>query len=151
MWRERVIEEKKRLNLSTRTLSDVSRLHLPEETINRVLNGKTASPGIDTVLDIMESVGMQPYEAFMDSTTAAEFKAYLALKAKQEESEADRIRIVAENEKLKETNSGLADKIRVFEMTTAHLEEVMKLKDELIRSKDELILSYKINKPLYFK
>lgn len=90
MFRERILEEKKRLNLSTRTMSDMSQLHLPEETIRRVLSGKTADPGINTVLDIAESVGLKPYEVFMDATLATEFKTYLNLKSRSEASEAER-------------------------------------------------------------
>ena len=71
MFRERILEEKKRLNLSAKTMSDTSRLHLPEETIHRVLSGKTSDPGISTVLDLAETVGLKHYEVFMDATLAA--------------------------------------------------------------------------------
>ena len=127
MFRERILEEKKRLNLSARTMSDTSQLHLPEETIHRVLSGKTADPGINTVLDLAEAVGMKPYEVFMDATLAAEFKAFLELKSSSEETEAERIKIIAENENLKATNAGLVDRIRVLEMTLEHKEEIIAL------------------------
>lgn len=127
MFRERILEEKKRLNLSAKTMSDTSRLHLPEETISRVLSGKTADPGVNTVLDLAETVGMKPYEAFMDATLASEFKAFLELKSRSEETEADRIRIIAENENLKSTNAGLVDRIRVLEMELSHKEELLAL------------------------
>ena len=127
MFRERILEEKKRLNLSVKTMADMSRLHLPDETIGRVLSGKTADPGISTVLDISETVGLKPYEIFMDATLAAEFKAFLELKSRSEETEAERIRIVAENENLKATNAGLVDRIRVLEMKLEHKEEIIAL------------------------
>lgn len=129
MFRERILEEKKRLNLSAKTMADTSRLHLPEETISRVLSGKTADPGISTVIDLGETVGLKPYEIFMDSTLAAEFKAFLELKSRSEETEAERIRIIAENEKLKETNTGLADRIRVLEMQLEFKEKLLELHD----------------------
>ena len=135
MFRERILEEKKRLNISTRTMSDTSQLHLPEETIRRVLSGKTADPGIKTVLDLAESVGLNPYEAFMDATLAKEFKAFLDLKSKGEETEAERIRIIAENESLKATNSGLVDRIRVLEMQLSHKEELLALHNYYIKLK----------------
>lgn len=125
MFRERILEEKKRLNLSTRTMADTSRLHLPEETISRVLSGKTADPGIHTALDIAETVGLKPYEMFMDAKLASEFKAFLELKSRSEETESDRIRIIAENENLKVTNAGLVDRIRVLEMQLSHKEEII--------------------------
>ena len=127
MFRERVLEEKKRLNLSTRTMADMSRLHLPEETISRVLSEKTTDPGIGTAIDIAETVGLKPYEAFMDATLAAEFKAFLELKSRSDETEAERIRIIAENENLKATNAGLVDRIRVLEMQLSHKEEIIAL------------------------
>jgi transcriptional regulator with XRE-family HTH domain len=127
MYRQRIAEEKKRLNLSARTMSDLSRLHILEETISRFLSGKTADPGINTVLDLAETVGLKPYEIFMDSTLAAEFRAFLELKSKSEETEAERVRIIAENEELKTTNVGLVDKIRVLEMQLAHKEELVKV------------------------
>lgn len=127
MYRQRIAEEKKRLNLSARTMSDLSRLHILEETISRFLSGKTADPGINTVLDLAETVGLKPYEIFMDSTLAAEFRAFLELKSKSEETEAERVRMLAENEDLKTTNAGLVDKIRVLEMQLAHKEELVKV------------------------
>ena len=127
MFRERILEEKKRLNLSTKTMVDTSRLQLSEETIRRVLSGKTADPGINAVLDLAETVGLKSYEAFMDATLASEFRAFLELKARSEETEAERIRIIAENESLKATNAGLVDRIRVLEMQLEHKEEIIAL------------------------
>ena len=127
MFRERILEEKKRLNFSARTMSDMSKLHIPEETISRVLSGKTADPGINTVLDLAEAVGLKPYEVFMDATLAAEFKTFLELKSRSEETEAERIRIIAENESLKTTNAGLVDRIRVLEIQLSHKEEIIEL------------------------
>lgn len=125
MFRERILEEKKRLNVSTKTMADMSRLHLSKETIGRVVSGETSDPGVGTVLDIAETVGLKPYELFMDATLAAEFKAFLELKSRSEETEAERIRIIADNENLKATNAGLVDRIRVLEMQLAHKEEII--------------------------
>ena len=79
------------------------------------------------MLDIAESVGLKPYEAFMDATLATEFKAFLELKSMSEETESERIRIIAENESLKSTNAGLIDRIRVLEMKLEHKEEIIAL------------------------
>jgi transcriptional regulator with XRE-family HTH domain len=133
MYRQRIAEEKKRLNLSARTMSDLSRLHILEETISRFLSGKTADPGINTVLDLAETVGLKPYEIFMDSTLVAEFRAFLELKSKSAETEAERVRMLAENEDLKTTNAGLVDKIRVLEMQLAHKEELVKVYEHLTK------------------
>lgn len=127
MFRERINEEKKRRGMSTKSMSERSRLHTSEETMGRVLTAKTSDPGVNTVIDMGETVGLAPYEIFMDSTLAAEFRAFLELKSKSEESEADRIRIIAENEELKTINTTLAHKIDILEMELAHKEELLSL------------------------
>lgn len=137
MYRERINEEKKRLGITAKSMSERSQLRLPDETISRVLSGKTADPGISTVLDIGDTVGLAPYEIFMDSTMAAEFKVYLDLKSKNDETEAERIRILAENELLKSTNLSLASENDKLKMEIAY-------KDRLLESKDETLKLYRI-------
>lgn len=135
MYRQRIIEEKKRLNLSSRSMSDLSRLHIQEETISRFLSGKTADPGVNTVLDLGETVGLKPYEIFMDAMLAAEFRVFLELKSKSEETEAERVQMLAENEELKTTNAGLVDKIRVLEMKLEHSEKLISVYEHFTKNK----------------
>ena len=127
LFRARILEEKKKLNITVKTMSERSRLHTPEETMSRVLNSKTADPGIHTVLDMGETVGLEPYELFMDATLAAEFKIFLELKSRSEETEAERIRILAENESLKTENAALTNKIALLELKLEHKEEIIAL------------------------
>lgn len=129
MFRERIVEEKKKLGITAKSMSERSRMRTPEETISRVLSGKTADPGVATVLDLGETVGLAPYEIFMDSTLAAEFRAFLELKSKSEETEAERIRIIAENEELKTINTSLSQKIDKLEMQLQHKIELLELHD----------------------
>ena len=129
MFRERIVEEKKKLGITAKSMSERSRMHTPEETISRVLSGKTADPGVATVLDLGETVGLAPYEIFMDSTLAAEFRAFLELKSKSEETEAERIRIIAENEELKTINTTLSQKIEKLEMLLQHKDQLLELHD----------------------
>ena len=125
MFRDRIKEEKKKLNISSKSMSERSMMHIPEETISRVLSGKTVDPGVSVVLDLGATVGLAPYEIFMCSTLASEFKAFLALKSKSEETETERISMLAENERLKQINATLSNKIEV-------LEAKLTLKDELL-------------------
>lgn len=127
MFRERIVEEKKRLNITAKSMSERSRMHIPEETISRVLSGRTPDPGVNTVVDLGETVGLAPYEIFMDSTLAAEFRTFLELKSKSEETETERIRIIAENEDLKTINTTLSQKIDMLEIKLAHKEELLAL------------------------
>lgn len=140
MFRERILEEKTRQNLSVKTMAYRSQLQLSEETVRRILTTKTTNPGINVVLDIAETVGLKPYEAFMDAAIAQEFKAFLELKNKADETEAERIRMVAEHENLKATNAGLADRIRVLEIELAHKEEIIDIYKSFNKvTQDEII------------
>jgi transcriptional regulator with XRE-family HTH domain len=145
MFRERILEEKKKLGVSTKSMSERSKLHLPEETMSRVLTGKTADPGVSTVLDMGDTVGLLPYEIFMDSTLAAEFRAFLELKSKSEETEAERIRIIAENESLKTINAGLTQKIEKLEMQLAHKDEIINLHNHYQSHFKQLMAKGEIN------
>jgi transcriptional regulator with XRE-family HTH domain len=130
--RERLLEEKKKLNISTRSMSERSKLQLPETTIKRVLSGETNKPGVDTVSDIAETLGVQPYEIFMDSITAAEFRAYQELRFKADETTAERLRLIAENEELIRINLGLSDKIGQLEMMIAHRDDIIRVYKDCI-------------------
>lgn len=127
MLHQRILEEKRKLGISSKTMSERSTLHITEETISRFLSGKTGDPGVKTFTDIAGTVGLTPYEAFMDATLAAEFKAFLELKSRSEETEAERIRIVAENGSLKTMNAALTDKIAILEMQLKHKDELLEV------------------------
>ena len=125
LLRERVIEEKKRQGLSTKTMAERSRLHLPEETISRFLSGKTADPGLGTAIDIAGTVGLLPHEAFMDHEMAEEFRRYLELKAKFKEYEEEKDRMKAELVAVK-------DKLASLSAENDILRVKLDLKDEII-------------------
>ena len=66
MWRERIIEAKQKLGVSTKTMAERT-MHIPERTIIRLLNGETDNPYVDTVLEVGASVGLTPQEIFSES------------------------------------------------------------------------------------
>ena len=127
MVRERLLAEKKKLNISTKTMAERSRLRLPENTIKRVLSGETSDPGVSTLVDIGETLGLQPYEIFMDEITAAEFRAYQEIKNAADEAKADCIRLKAVTDELRERNVALSDKITMLEMMIAHKEDMIQV------------------------
>lgn len=127
MFRDRILEEKKKLGITAKSMSARSKLHLPEETISRVINAKTLDPCVSTVLDLGDTVGLAPYEIFMDSTLAAEFRTFLELKNKNEETEVERIRIIAENDTLKSLNLTLSQKIEKLETELEHKKQLLEL------------------------
>ena len=132
IFRERLVEEKKKAGISAESMSARSRLHLAEDTISRILSGKTNDPGICTLLDVCETLNIEPWEIFMDSTLTSEFKVFLELKSKNEETESERIRIIAENEDLKTQNLTLSQKIEKLEMMIAHRDDMLQVYKDCI-------------------
>lgn len=132
MYVDRLLEEKKRLNVSARTMADTSSLHLSEDTVNRILTKKTTDPGVRTLESVAGTLNMKLYELFMDSATAARFRAFLEIENTGNDCEAQRIKLAAECEELQKTNTGLADRLRVLEMVTTHQKEKIALMEELL-------------------
>ena len=129
MFRDRIIEAKKALGISSKTMSERSTLQLPEETISRVLHGKVADPHISTLLDLGETVGLAPYEIFMDAGTAAEFRLFL-------ETRESNIDNSAQLELLRIKATELESRLKEKE------HEIYDLKHDLAH-KDEIIVLYK--------
>lgn len=67
MWLEKVIEAKKANNISTKTMSERSQLHLTERTITRILTKETKVPKIDTILDLGATVGLTAQQLFAET------------------------------------------------------------------------------------
>ena len=135
MFIERIKAAKQRLGISSKSMALQSTLRVHEETVCRFLTGKTVDPGVQLTLDLGATVGLKPYEIFMDETLAAEFAAFLELKTKSEETEAERIKMIAEIEALRATNATLAAEIELLRLNLAH-------RDELIAHKDKIISLY---------
>lgn len=55
MWLERLKEMKKSANMSTKEIAEKAKL--PEDTVSRILTGKTEDPRIDTIHRIVEVLG----------------------------------------------------------------------------------------------
>ena len=119
MWREKIIEAKKAKGLTTKMMSERSPSKMPEETITRILNGKTEFPRIDSVLDLCEQVGLSPWELFEETTSRISDGSIVAL---QEEIEV----LKFERDALLRENGVLNDKVETMRST------VEDLKDEII-------------------
>lgn len=119
MYRDRINEQKKMLGISNKTISERSKLHLPEETIGRFLSNKTEHDArVSTLLDVCDAVGMQPYEAFMDAITAAEFKVFLETKL----SDIDN---AAELEMLRTKTAAQESEIAILKERLQHKDEII--------------------------
>lgn len=132
MYRERIKEAKTKLGISAKSMSLLSELHVQEETISRFLSGKTADPGVNVTLDLGATVGLKPYEIFMDEETAVEFAAFLELRAHGADYECHRIQIDAENESIRCINKALSDEIELLRIKLQHREEIIEHKDRII-------------------
>lgn len=82
MWKDRIIQEKERLRISTKTIAERTNGHLPERTISRILSGETENPRIDTIIELGEAVGLTPKELFADTNVVAATETLVATSEK---------------------------------------------------------------------
>lgn len=139
MWRERIIETKRAKGISTHTMSERSVLRLSRETITRILNATTESPGIDTVLDVAQTVGLSPWELFADPDALIAYQGFLTLRTEFEAIKDERDTLIGEIVALRNEITNLEDKTRSLEakndlltMKLEHKEEVIALQKEII-------------------
>ena len=118
MYRDRINEQKKILGISIKTMAERSKLHLPEETISRFLSSKTHDSRISTLLDVCETVGLEPYELFMDAITAATFKLFL-------ETRVSDIDNAAELEMLRAKTAAQEAEIALLKERLQHKDEII--------------------------
>ena len=132
MWRERIIETRKAKGITIKMMSERSINHLPAETITRILNAKTESPGIDTVLDLAQTVGLSDWELFVDPAVLVTYQSYLSLQAEIEALKEERGVLVAEIVALKDevkNACALEAEIERLRLILAHKEEIIGLHD----------------------
>lgn len=131
MWREKILTEKAKLKISTKTMSERSRLGLSEWTITRMLNGKTPNPRIDSVLDVGETVGLSPQELFSETISVVGDKSYADL--------------LAERDALLEKTQSLTVKVEALDKENAVLVKELEHKTETIILKNEIIRLMTVN------
>ena len=132
MWREQIIEAKKAKGITTKMMSE--KVRLPEQTITRILSGKTATPRIDTVLDLGASVGLSAWELFSETTSVLGDKNLTML---QEELDCANAALTAlqaefaslseETTNLKVENVTLKAENNLLKQTLEHKEEIISL------------------------
>ena len=117
MWRDRIIEAKKAQGITTKQMAERIKT-LPEETIRRILTGKTQTPRVDTVLELGAAVGLSPYEIFVETTSYLGDESFKAL--------------LVERDALATENKELRDRV----VSLTHENEILQVKLEL---KEEII------------
>lgn len=139
MWREKIIEARKAKGITIKMMAEASLLHLTEETVARYLNAKTESPGVDKVIDLGHTVGLEPWELFADDDMVVAYRGFLALQAEFETTKAERDTLLTEIEALREaatTATARANELSYenerLRLTIKHNEKVIALQEDII-------------------
>ena len=145
MWREKITEAKKAKSITTKMMSE--KVRLPEQTITRILSGKTATPRIDTVLDLGASVGLSPWELFSETTAVLSDKNLSVLQEEVDKANAALTALQAEFTMLSEEvtdlkvkNVTLQAENDMLRMKLEHKEEIIALHNRYIAYIDGLTI-----------
>lgn len=132
MWREKIIEAKKAKNITTKMMSE--KVRLPEQTITRILSGKTETPRIDSVLDLGASVGLSPAELFAETTSVLGDKNLITLQEELDQANAaltalqnEFASLSEENTALKIENVTLKSEVDILRINNEHKDEIIRL------------------------
>ena len=128
MYRDRILEAKAALGLTSKRMSELSKLGTTEETIHRFLTGKTSDIHISTLMDLADIVGLAPHELFMEKAIADEFHLFIT-------SKATNLDHTAELEALRITCAEQAHKIEHLEIDLRHYEQMIDLYKKIIDMK----------------
>lgn len=126
MYRERILQAKAALGLSSKQMAELSKLHTTEETIHRFLTGKTNDIHISTLMDLADIVGLAPHELFMEKATADEFRLYM-------ESKVHNLDHIAELEALRIKTAEDDHKIEHLEIELAHARQLIKVYEHFVQ------------------
>lgn len=127
MWLETLKE--KAHGLTPKTISDRTKGHLPERTIIRILNGETAAPRIDTLIELGSALGLTPQEIFADTNFVVATESLVEAKEAAEEAavvvEAEKDLAVAELEVLRAKAAAQETEIALLKAKLQHKEELL--------------------------
>lgn len=137
MWRERIIEAKKAKNITAKMMAE--KIRIPENTIARILSGKTQTPRIDTVLDLGAAVGLTATELFAEAVSFIGDKDIAVLREElagaQASIEAMKLEVTAlaeENAALKGELVTLKAEAALLQINLQHKEKIVALQEEII-------------------
>lgn len=116
MWKEKIIDAKKRSGISFRAMAAKTNGQMSERQMIRLLNGESKTPFVDDVLAAGASVGLSARELFEDANSVL-----------------DSTGIADEVADLKTKNVALSAEIEMLKREIEHKEELLLLKDELLK------------------
>lgn len=135
MWLERILQEKEKLQISTKTMSERTSGHLPEKTITRILSRKTTTPRIDTVIELGASVGLSPQELFADTNVVVATETLAEVKEAAEVIEAEKDLALVELEMLRAKTAAQEAEILLLKERLQHKEELLAVHNYYIKLK----------------
>lgn len=138
MWREKIIEAKKANNITTKMMSE--KVRLPEQTITRILSGKTATPRIDTVLDLGASVGLSAWELFSETTSVLGDKNLITLQGELDQANASLSALQSEY-------ASLSEKLTNLKLDYVTLQAENNLLNMKLEHKEEIIALHNLYRP----
>ena len=121
VWRERIIETKEKKGISTKTIAEKS--DLPEETVSRILKGKTHDPRLETVIRVGAAVGLTAGEIFDDTGIRITDEGQTELKARLD-------RALSELEALRRELEALTHENEHLKAALAHKDEIIAIHNE---------------------
>ena len=141
MWLERIIEAKKTQNITTKAMAE--KVKLPEDTIARILSGKTKDPRLETVMRLGAAVGLNAWEIFAETGTVVGDKNLAELQAELDAANVSLSSLRDEVDSLAKANAELATKNAELATQNAELNSELKHARREIELLDEVILAYK--------
>lgn len=125
MWLENLKDLKKKTGMSAKQIAD--KTNLPERTISRIFAGETDHPYADTLDIIVKALGYDLGDIFADTKVIVATDDLVEIKENVDIVEAERDRILVENEMLKAKNSALTMEVELLKKELQHKEELLAL------------------------
>ena len=126
MWRDKIIEQKKLKNISTKTIAE--RAKMSEKTVARILKGETMFPSVDAVVDIGAAVGLSERDLFSESNLVVGNDDLVRLQTELAQLMDKCVRLEDENDRLR---TKLAHKEEIL----AHKEKIISLYESITKER----------------
>ncbi len=130
MWIERIIEAKKAQGITTKAMAE--KVKLPEDTINRILSGRTRDPRLETVLRLGAAVGLNAWELFAETGTVVGDKGLAELQAELDTANVALSALRDEVASLREDNAALANERAELSSELKHARREIELLEEIV-------------------
>lgn len=125
MWLDNLKELKKKTGMSTKQISEKTRL--PERTVNRIFAGESDHPYADTLDLIVKALGYDLGDIFADTGVIVATTELVEIKESVDVVEAERDLSLAENEMLKSKVAALTTENELLKKEIQHKDELLAL------------------------